>query len=65
MVKCSCDMIMMHRVYKEHRCAKALFKPIKRQKINDNGAGQGDSEASNEGDSQGYSGTSGSGDDSS
>lgn len=68
MVKCSCGMIMMHRVYKDHRCAKALFQPIKRQRINDSnasqsqgdvGESQGDNGASDEEDSQEYSGDEG------
>lgn len=54
MVKCSCGMIMMQRVFKAHRCAKSLFKPIKKQRMNhsdsedsrgDSGVGSGDSEA--------------------
>lgn len=50
MVKCSCGMIMTHRVYKEHRCAKSLFRPIKRQRLSGN---------SDSGDIQGGAGTGG------
>lgn len=34
MVKCSCGMIMLQRVYPEHRCDQALFRPMKRQRLN-------------------------------
>lgn len=54
MVKCTCGMIMTHRVYKEHRCVKGLFRPIKRQKLDNN---QRDSGPSGEG-SQGGNETS-------
>lgn len=37
---------MMQRVYKAHRCAKAPFRPIKKQRINNSEDSQGDSEAS-------------------
>lgn len=32
MVKCPCGMIMAQRVFKEHRCKLALFRPLKRRK---------------------------------
>lgn len=33
MVRCSCGMIMMQRVYPQHRCDQALFRPMKRQRL--------------------------------
>lgn len=57
MVKCACGMVMTHRVYKEHRCVKGLFRPIKRQKINHSEDSQEDGGSSSEG-SQEDSGTS-------
>lgn len=33
MIRCSCGMIMLRRVYKEHRCDQALLRPLKRQKV--------------------------------
>lgn len=34
MVKCSCGMVMLQRVYPEHRCDRAIFRPMKRQRLN-------------------------------
>lgn len=33
MVRCTCGMIMLRRVYKEHRCDQALLRSFKRQKV--------------------------------
>lgn len=32
MVKCSCGMIMAQRVFKEHRCEHAMFRPLKKRR---------------------------------
>lgn len=34
MAKCRCGMIMSQRVFKEHRCDQAMFRPLKKQKTN-------------------------------
>lgn len=33
MVRCECGMVMLQRVFKEHRCNLALLRPLKRRKI--------------------------------
>lgn len=33
MVRCSCGMVMLRRVYKEHRCRLSLLRPVKRQRL--------------------------------
>ncbi|RDB19253.1 hypothetical protein Hypma_013705 [Hypsizygus marmoreus] len=33
MVRCSCGMVMLKRVHRQHRCSKALLRPIKRQRL--------------------------------
>lgn len=40
MVRCSCKMIMLRRVFEEHRCNLAHMRPLKRQRLDgdDNGA---------------------------
>lgn len=35
MVRCSCGMIMLRRVFKEHRCNLALLRPLKRRRISE------------------------------
>lgn len=35
MVICSCSMIMLQRVYPQHRCDRAPFRPMKRQRLNE------------------------------
>lgn len=37
MVRCRCGMIMLRRVFKEHRCDLALLQPLKRQRVSDQG----------------------------
>lgn len=39
MVKCSCGMVMLRRVYKEHRCRLSLLRPTKRQRLGLDGEG--------------------------
>lgn len=38
MVRCPCGMVMLRRVFKEHRCQMALLRPLKRRRLsyNDN-----------------------------
>lgn len=35
MGKCRCGMIMVQRVFKEHRCRYSLLRPVKRAKLDD------------------------------
>lgn len=45
MVRCPCGMVMLRRVFKEHRCTLALLRPLKRPRLS-NGANPGGSDES-------------------
>lgn len=47
MVRCACGMVMMRRVYKEHRCRLSLLRPSKRQKLSREGGSQFGDDSSN------------------